>query len=66
MSEYHGIEMQYVINRQDGQALTPAEVDAVQDDLWTVMVEWLEARGLGMMGGTMPLTLAALAEDGDV
>lgn len=64
MSEYHGIEMQYVINRQDGQALTPEQVDAVQDDLWDVMVEWLEARGLRMNGGTTPYTNDP-AEDGE-
>ncbi len=48
---YPAYRMNYLISRADGGRLTDVDVDELDDDLWDVMVTWLEGRGLRMNGG---------------
>lgn len=56
------LRLNYLLSRADGQPLTPQDVEAIQTDLWDVMVEWCEVRGLLLQGRMSPVRDADLED----
>ncbi len=60
--EYPLYQLDYWIRREDGALLTKADMDAIEDSLWDVIVVWLEERKLLLSGAQGPRTADDLPE----